>query len=626
MKPAGTSGFLAFVAFLISPLVMLSGFSPAAESTGREAEPWRMVFPVPEAVAGIFDAGGLAAFDPFHLWEPGSSRPLSPGEAADPGSDGARLPPGLVYDVLPVWTERGFKPHPGTRVLYHPNSHFLFVRADPGDEAGLRGLCSWPKEAWAGNSGEGVESEGEFFRRQAQLLVTAWTVPVEGAGGWRFQPLEEGDFLKLPESARRAAGRQSLVLRAGNAGRVNSSVVSLREPDGISAGFRTEAEVSLLDDMVTHRVSGTFELTLRLDSGELVSLEAACQHLAAPGQGWLVEAGVLPGHPVRRVFFTCSLRQAGLESWRLVRWSEVLPRWTGIPLKTLARSSRVIGYGWNLEDCLARLPEAGAKPAAAGSEKKEESSSDAEEKTVFKPGLSSWDDLPKSKVPELFGGLEVQDVSAILSRSFGLAPGTLRAWKAKSKFFLEGEAPVLADVMRRVRLSERSADPVNPVFEILLKVSSSPDTAGGGEVVSRLLLPMIRGQKSLVNLSGMEWGDPEKIPWGELTLEAPEPKQPEDGEKSPPPLPLPWTLSLGLSLSAPLTEAPVVFKQEFQIGSGGVVTPGDCRVALLPDGRELTLSLRRRMSVPAPPDAEVESPLGLWWSQTLEKAALPPVK
>lgn len=548
------------------------------------AELRREVFPVPPVVDAAFSTGGLAAFDPFDSWQGDNVRPASLLEPSSPGDDGARLPPGACFDVLPAWTARGFKPHDGTRVLYQPETQLLFAMFAPEDEAQVRAFCEWPTIMWMSEG-----SSYQYVVKQVLYRVTAYEVPAIGPGEWNFQPFTVAELLALPADARRILHRQSMIIRGGQRSKVEGVTTSPKNRWTTLTGMVVEAECTVGEDGSTIDLNNAPELAVRLDNDMPAVLSSTFPHLIPWGDSWLMEAGTLPGNPPGRIF-------QGFEALRVdgtIRDSQALARcrerWTGDIADAQPRPDGLTGRVLHILDFppppLLPPPNFSASP----------------DDPFAAPKPAEEPMPPLVKVPDLFGETPVQDVSADITAVTGAPPGELQAWRRADHilFYIRGTPDGMAALTRwldKDRLVESIGTALAEVTVRLLP----PDETRERKTIWRSTISVRSGQRSGFRLKiGRPKEDEEAIPPAcEVEMEAGrEESNPFEND------PLQWTIKAAATLRPPLVDAPVSLAETSETGTRhGVVL---CRaIGRTAAGEDIVITLHVR-------ETEVRTP---WWS------------
>lgn len=509
------------------------GMANGAETTDKLTETTaisRETFPVPSVIASLYGSGGLAAFDPFHTWAPGSSRPPDPANTADPGADAARLPDGPFYDVSAAWTAHGFQPHAGTRVLYSPKARRLFASISPQDREQVRAFCTWPAEIWIDENAW----LGSPPVRQAKYCVSVWLVPAVGTGGWTFRPQLPDGLLALPASARRQVARQSVIDRAGQRAMVESVSGLLPARDQPGTGLTTEVEMTLAEDGATHDFNTATALRIRLESGELVALNNSYQQISSRGGEWLVEAGLLPGNPPQRVFLLCGSVPVGDPALRRGGEDAMVTRWTGKPVEVGDNpggwDAAFLDVHWSgvkaeaVSEARLRfeIPEPKVSPDPfAPSHSRDRTAPFADyDNDVYDPAtdpalgplfrtLPPWPlaTYPAQTLPEIFGRLKVRDVTSFVSYWLNLNPAAFRVWipeNTDGQLFVAGEPEVLQILKDRFPpWYEMPNRLLNPSLELTLTESRGPDSPLITHWHSNV--PVREGQQSHIAFETLGW-------------------------------------------------------------------------------------------------------------------------
>ena len=556
-----------------------------AGTVQAKAELLREVFPVPSVVDAAFRSGGRAAFDPFDSWQSDNVSPSSLLKPSSPGDDGARLPLGVCFDVLPAWTARGFKPHDGTRVLYQPGTQLLFASIAPEDEAQVRAFCEWPTTLWMS------EAPSEIYGvKQVLYRVTAYEVPATGPGGWNFQPSTVEELLALPADARRILERKSMVIRGGQRSKVEGYTTPRTDRWKTLTGMIVEAECTIGEDGSTIDLNNAPELAVRLGDGTPTLLSSTFQQLIPWGDSWLMEAGTLPGNPPRRIFQAFeALRVDGTirDNQSLTRCRE---RWTGHAPDAPARLDRVTGRALSIQNFPPPLlppPDLPSLPADPFATRKTEPA----EEPVPAP----------IKVSELFGDVPVQDLSADFISATGAAPGELQAWRraGRSLFYIRGTPHGMAALTRWLEKDRFYGYTGTAMAEVTVRLLP-PDGTAERKTIWRGTIPVRSGQRSGFKLSvGLPKEDGETLPLAcEVELESVRDETNPFEED-----PMQWSLTAAGTLRPPLVDAPVSLEETSETGTRhGVVL---CRaIGRTAAGEDIVLTIHLH-------EQEVRTP---WWS------------
>ncbi len=588
-----------FVRKLVLGLILSGGFLAMGHAAGLDAVK-REVFPVPSVIAGIFRTGGLTAFDPFTVWERGSARPSDLWTVANPGAEASRLPEGRVYDVVPAWTARGFRPHAGTRVLYHPGSKLLFASIAAEDEREVRAYCQWPPGIWLGE-----ENWRGSRSHQLQARITAWAVPAAGPGGWQFRPERPADLMALGAEARRVVGRQMFVVRGGQKGKSEAMTTPRRTMNTMGPGMVSEMECTFADDGEHVDFNFAISFLTRLKTGVLTEAKVAFQQLAKKGESWLVEAGSLPGEPPERLFFVFEshpVEQDGMEPSDL---GKVIGQWTGRPQFTVADSAEMAGrmFGkYEIEELARQRQEAESpKPRAEEADPFALPASGRERSDPL-PGLGG-DSLPAVAVPELFGEAKLPEITPVLERFFGLEPGNIRAWVdgrdlwPSPYVFVQGKPASLSSMARQMAALEpyRSMNSAQSMTADTTLSLSAPGAAPDGEtVIWRGRIPVRGGQtSSLQNLNRTNASagvEPVMGGW-DLKIEATLQEGTVDAAKIETGKPGPLEIKLTGSLRPPLVEVLLEWPALTEVGSQEGFSLRRV-LGRTGDGREVILTVR----------------------------------
>lgn len=576
----------------------------AACTAQANAELLREVFPVPPVVDTAFSSGGLAAFDPFDSWQGDHVRPSSLLEPSSPGDDGARLPLGACFDVLPAWTARGFKPHEGTRVLYQPATRLLFARFTPEDEAQVRAFCEWPVAMWMS-----ADSPDDYGVKQVQYRVTTYEVPATGPGGWNFQPSTMEELLALPADARRILHRLSMVIRNGQRSKVEGFATSPKNRWTTLTGMIVEAECTVGEDGSTIDLNNAPELAVRLDDGTPAVLSSTFQQLIPWGDSWLMEAGTLPGNPPRRIFQAFeALRVHGelRDSQALTRCRE---RWTGHVTDAQTRPDGVTGRALYILDFPPPLlppPNLPSLPADPFAARKPEPA----EEPVPTP----------IKVPDLFGEASMQEMSADFIAATGAAPGELQAWRraGHSLFYIRGTPEGMAALTRWLE-KDRFYETIGTAMAEATVRLLPPDGIGERKTIWRGTIPVRSGQRSVFTFKvGLPKEDEEPLPPACLV----EMEGVRDETNPFAHDPLQWSLRAAATLRPPLVEAPVSMEETSETGTRhGVVL---CRaIGRTAAGEDIVITIHLRETEVRTPWWSVAPLHDWWWQRQLETSGKP---
>lgn len=594
-------------------VVSLAALLPAGAEVQRE------VFPVPPVVGAAFRSGGLAAFDPFDPWSGEGVKPAHYLPAAATGEDAALLPPGECYDVLPVWTARGFQPHAGTRVLYHPPTMLLFARYAAEDAQQIRAFCEWPPAMWLSESYWVGFSSGV---QQVLVLITSWEVPATGAGAWNFRPASVEEFLALPADARRMIQRQSFVIRSGQRSKVTKLTTPQRSSRGALEGATTEAELTVGEDGSTIELNVAPELQVRGAEGSSLVLSSQFQQLSQWGQPWLVEAGTLPGTPPRRVIQVYET----LRVQENMRYAAALPRfyqrWTGRALEDQSAVSAPEGftfYDWNFP----LQPAAKTSPLPPGELLPPPDPFDRRDPFALPERVEHEEPEPATVVvPELFGDVPVLDVTTFLQSGAGIPPGEVRAWQRSRgwRVYVTGSASGLAAVSAWL-YPETSWNCSLRTALAEARISLHPRGGGATRVVWQGSTPIRAGQRSVIRIAdGNRGGGDEVTPFlCSLEMEAncssdlpgPSLSELEDCLKA-------WSLAAACEIRPPFIESPLRMDVERETGTPSGVTL--CRALGRTDaGDDVVLTIQLRETVARSPRSQQSTLLDLWWRRQLAK-------
>ncbi len=544
------------------------------------AEAPREVFAVPPVVAAAFHSGGLAAFDPFDPWQSEQAKPALLLTPAVTGAEAAQLPPGVCYEVMPAWTARGFKPNPGTRVLYHPDTRLLFARIAPEDDAQVRAFCEWPPAMWM--SGAYGDSSSV---KQVQLRVTTYSVPASGPGDWNFRPVTVTEFLSLPADARRILQRQSFIIRGGQRSKVTNITTAPRRRDATLTGQVVEAEVTVAEDGSTVDINLAPETQVRLANGSSLILRSYYQHLIEWGNTWIIEAGTLPGNPPQRIFQVWEVLRAHAgvhdDSAFVARWLERSDQPGAI--------SRVLSFVDDPVDYSAAPADPFATPTQ--SLPRERLVKEDEQDSILLPP-------PVLPVPGLFGDVPMQDVSSLLESVTKAPPGSLHAWRRPeiTLLYTYGTPEGMAAVSRW--LETKKYDGVSTAL-----AEATFTALPSRRVLWRGSVPVRGGQRSKISVHATppaeNSSDEPPPPVAEVELEA---SRLEHVSDDPFAAPLRyWQLLAAASLGAPFVDTPLKMDAQEESGTAHGVTLS--RAIGRSGGEAVVLTIQLR-------EVKVHSP---WW-------------
>jgi hypothetical protein len=584
----------------VSPIAFAALAALVISAAPACAELVREVFPVPPVVAAAFRSRGLTAFDPFHPWPAGSVGGAAPSVPCDPGADAARLPPGTCYDVVPAWTGRGFKPHDGTRVLYHSPSQLLFAVIAPEDEALVRAFCEWPPATWMSEP----YRENQWVR-QILLRITTYAVPATGAADWDFRPATVGEFFALPAAARPIAGRQSMIIRGGQRSKVEGLATPQRNRERVRSGALIEAECTVGEDDSSVDLNLAPEFAARLDDGSIVLMSSLFQQLIEWGNSWLMEAGTLPGNPPRRMFQVCEVLRVNDGMHRSGELAQCRHRWTG---RATGHDSSADGRVIELMDFPEPEP---PPPVAKPGELLPPSNIDrrAAADPFAKPVPPATGKFPEVTVPELFGEAPVDDVSAAWESAAGIPHGQLHAWsRFGGRHYLHGSRDAMAALQQWLD-GKRPSPVMTAVVEATVDVVSV--NGGAGKSIWRSTIPTRAGQRSKWMVSPANPGDTDDSPpaLAELELEAnarefPGPHISTEDDSD-------WQLTAAVSLTPPFVDAPVKLDATTATGDRHGVTLKRT-IARTASGDSIVLNMRLR-SVEFRSRPWRGAPLHEWW-------------
>jgi hypothetical protein len=559
------------------------------------AEAPREVFAVPPVVAAAFRSGGLAAFDPFDPWlseKAKSAQFLTP---AITGAEANQLPPGVCYDVLPAWTARGFKPHEGTRVLYHPDTQLLFARIAPEDDAQVRAFCEWPPAMWM----SGAYSDSGTVK-QVQLRITTYSVPAAGPGDWKFRPATVQEFLSLPSEARQILQRQSFIIRGGQRSKVTNITTAPRTRDATLTGQVVEAEVTVAEDGSTVDINLAPETQVRLANGSSVILRSYYQHLIEWGNTWIIEAGTLPGNPPQRVFQVWEVLRAhsGVhdDPAFVARWLEGRDQ-TGATSRVLTLMDDPVDYSMAPADPFA---------TPVGSLPRERLVKEDEEDSILLPP-------PYLPVPGLFGDVPMQDVSSMLESVTKAPPGSLHAWRARGSplLYTYGTPEGMAAVSRWLETKKYIEGVSTGLAEATFTAIPSRRVLWRGSV------PIRGGQRCKISVDATppaeNSSDEPPPPMAEVELEASHLER-ASGDPFGAPLPY-WQLLAAASLGAPFVDTPLKMVAEESGTAHGVTLS---RAIGRSAGEAVVLTIHLREVNVQSPWWQAEPRHDWWWQRQVE--------
>ena len=565
------------------------------------AELLREVFPVPDVVDAAFRSGGLAAFDPFDPWQSGTAKPVALITPSAPGEDAALLPAGACFDILPAWTARGFKPHDGTRVLYHPPTMLLFATIAPVDEAQVRAFCEWPPAMWMSETFWGPDSGV----KQIQYRVTTYAVPATGAGGWDFRPASMEELLALPADARRMLQRQSMVIRGGQRSKVEGYATPQRTRGTTLTGMSVEAECTVGEDGSTVDLNNAPEIQVRLDDGTTAVLSSQFQQLIEWGNSWLMEAGTLPGNPPQRIFQAYEVLKTHADLQSSEALARCRERWTGRAATGSEHADSLTLRTWEFPSPKMRqrllpppaIPQPPADPFAA-----------PEADDLSEP--ETWPDIT---VPELFGDVPVHDVTRELESTLGVLPGLISGWKKSggSRLYLRCNAEGRVALERWFDAQRSDFNVHTGMVEATLRAIPAN---GEATTIWRGSIPIRSGQRSRLLLAGKPAADAEESPPPISQLEMEATRHDSDLTRDTPA----WEINAAFTASPPLMDAQVTMPAQQETGTPDGVTL--CRaIGRTAAGADLVLTIHLR-------ETEVRSPPGYssprhdwWWRQQLAK-------